>query len=119
LAGALSGLFGGLVGNQGGIRSAALLRVGLSTEVLVATATATALLVDAVRLPIYLATRGSELVQVWPLLLVLTAGVVVGTFVGVPILKTMRDELFRRLLALLLVALGVSLIVSTAIPPLS
>jgi uncharacterized membrane protein YfcA len=50
---------------------------------------------------------------------VLTAGVVVGTFVGVPILKTMRDELFRRLLALLLVALGMSLIVSAAIQPLS
>src|SRR5262245_34085093 len=36
VGGALSGLFGGLVGNQGGIRSAALLGFGLSTRQLVA-----------------------------------------------------------------------------------
>jgi hypothetical protein len=39
-AGALSGLFGGLVGNQGGIRAAALLGFDLRKEGFVATATA-------------------------------------------------------------------------------
>src|SRR5215216_825058 len=53
LAGLASGAFGGLVGNQGGIRSAALLRFGLSPEALVATATATAILVDVMRVPVY------------------------------------------------------------------
>ena len=115
LAGAVSGVFGGLVGNQGGIRSAALIRFGLPREALVATATATALLVDAARLPIYLATSLSELLELWPLVLVLTTGVIVGTLVGVPVLKAISEDLFRRLLALLLIGLGLSLILSVAL----
>lgn len=46
IAGALSGVFGGLVGNQGGIRSAALLGFDVSKESFVATATAIGLIVD-------------------------------------------------------------------------
>jgi len=46
VGGALSGFFGGLVGNQGGIRSAGLLGFDLPKEALVATATAIALIVD-------------------------------------------------------------------------
>jgi uncharacterized membrane protein YfcA len=49
IAGGLSGIFGGLVGNQGGIRSAALLGFDVSKESFVATATAIALLVDGFR----------------------------------------------------------------------
>ena len=56
--GLLSGLFGGLVGNQGGIRAAALLGFHLSPRAIVATATASALLVDAARVPVYLVTQG-------------------------------------------------------------
>jgi uncharacterized membrane protein YfcA len=52
VAGAASGAFGGLVGNQGGIRSAALQGFGLPKEAFVATATAIALIVDAVRMPV-------------------------------------------------------------------
>ena len=48
VAGVVSGLFGGLVGNQGGIRSAALLGFDLDKRAFVATATATGLIVDAV-----------------------------------------------------------------------
>ena len=116
-AGAASGIFGGLVGNQGGIRSAALLRFGLPREALVATATATALLVDAARLPVYLVISGSQLLELWPLILLLTAAVVVGTVAGVPVLKQMAEDQFRRLLAILLVALGLSLIVSPLLSP--
>jgi hypothetical protein len=46
MAGALSGLFGGLVGNQGGIRSAALMGFDINKEAFVATATAIGLVVD-------------------------------------------------------------------------
>jgi uncharacterized membrane protein YfcA len=49
--GILSGIFGGLVGNQGGIRAAALLGLRLQPQQIVATATAVALLVDAARVP--------------------------------------------------------------------
>ena len=52
VAGALSGLFGGLVGNQGGIRSAAMLGIEVPRDAFVATATATALMVDIARIPV-------------------------------------------------------------------
>jgi hypothetical protein len=111
VAGALSGLFGGLVGNQGGIRSAALLRFGLSREALVATATASALLVDFARIPIYAATSGGEIASRLPTVIALTAGAVIGTILGAPILRRLPELVFRRLLALLLIALGAMLIV--------
>lgn len=111
VAGGLSGVFGGLVGNQGGIRSAALLRFDLPREALVATATATALLVDAARLPVYVATNGGEMIREWPMVVLLTSGVLVGTFVGAPILRGVPEPAFRRVLAILLIALGAALIV--------
>ena len=61
IAGALSGLLGGLVGNQGGIRSAAMLGVDVPRQAFVGTATAVALIVDGARLPVYLATTGQEI----------------------------------------------------------
>ena len=60
-AGALSGLFGGLVGNQGGIRSAALLGFKLEKDQFVATATCIALMVDIARVPVYLSVQLSGL----------------------------------------------------------
>ncbi|MDQ3938522.1 MAG: sulfite exporter TauE/SafE family protein [Chloroflexota bacterium] len=111
VAGVLSGLFGGLVGNQGGIRSAALLRFDVSGPALVATATAIGLLVDLARVPVYLLTSASELAEMWPIVLTLTAGVLIGTVVGAPVLRRLPQPLFRRLLAFLLLALGILLIV--------
>lgn len=111
VAGVLSGLFGGLVGNQGGIRSAALLHFGLSRQAIVATATASALLVDAARVPIYAVTSASDIASHWPMIVILSAGVVIGTIVGTPILRRLPEPVFRRLLAWLLIALGVALIV--------
>jgi uncharacterized protein len=110
VAGAASGVFGGLVGNQGGIRSAALLRFDLSPRALVATATASAMLVDLARVPVYLATSGEEIVEGWPTVALLTAGVVVGTLVGAPVLRRLPEPVFRRALASLLIVLGVALI---------
>jgi len=108
-AGVLSGVFGGLVGNQGGIRSAALLRFNISGPALVATSTASGLLVDLARVPVYLVTTGGELLANWPIVLLLSAGVLVGTFAGAPILRRLPERHFRRLLALLLIGLGVLL----------
>ena len=108
-AGVLSGVFGGLVGNQGGIRSAALLRFNISGPALVATSTASGLLVDLARVPVYLVTTGGELLANWPIVLLLSAGVLVGTVAGAPILRRLPERHFRRLLALLLIGLGVLL----------
>lgn len=111
--GVLSGLFGGLVGNQGGIRAAALLGFQLPPRQLVATATASALLVDAARVPIYFVSAGAVIAESLQLLLVISAGVTVGTFIGVPILGRIPESAYRRLVGGLLIALGVSLAVLT------
>src|SRR5690242_3546751 len=84
IAGALSGIFGGLVGNQGGIRSAALLGFDVPKEAFVATATAIALLVDVFRMPVYAATQWGELRAAVPIMLIATAGVIAGTLAGQP-----------------------------------
>lgn len=107
VAGALSGFFGGLVGNQGGIRSAALLAFPLQRDAFVATATAIGLLVDAARLPVYLAGAWRELLDRWPLVLVATAGVVAGTLFGARLLRAIPERLFARLVGALILVLGV------------
>jgi uncharacterized membrane protein YfcA len=112
--GALSGLFGGLVGNQGGIRSAALLRFDLRPQALIATATASALLVDVARVPVYVVSNGDDLLDGWLLITFLAVGVVVGTLIGAPVLGRIPEHVFRRLLAVLLIGLGASLIVGVA-----
>lgn len=53
LGGLLSGFFGGLSGNQGALRSAFLVKAGLSKEVYVGTGAACTVLVDVVRLAVY------------------------------------------------------------------
>lgn len=106
-AGALSGLFGGLVGNQGGIRSAAMLGFGVPKESFVATATAIALFVDVARLPVYLLAQGDEIVALWPWLLVAVLGVVAGTLLGTRLLGRLPERAFRRVVAVLLVVLGI------------
>ncbi|MGQ0751224.1 MAG: TSUP family transporter [Betaproteobacteria bacterium] len=53
LGGALSGFFGGLAGMQGALRSAFLIKAGLSKEAYVATGAAIAFFIDVSRLSVY------------------------------------------------------------------
>lgn len=50
----LSGFFGGLSGHQGALRSAFLVRAGLSKEAFIATGVVIALVIDFTRIPYYL-----------------------------------------------------------------
>ena len=114
VAGALSGFLGGLVGNQGSIRTAGLLAYEVSPKAFVATATTVALIVDGARMPVYLATQGAEILALWPLLTVATCAVIVGTIVGIRILPRLPERNFRRTVAILLGVLGVSMLLSAA-----
>jgi uncharacterized protein len=109
LAGALSGALGGLVGNQGGIRSAGMLGFGVPRHAFVATATATALMVDAARMPVYAYAERNSVVALWPVVLLLTISVVIGTVFGKSALERIPETTFRRLVSLLLVVLGLSM----------
>jgi uncharacterized membrane protein YfcA len=111
IAGALSGLLGGLVGNQGGIRSAALLGFDLPKQQFVATATAVALFVDGARLPVYLAMQHREIAAIWPWVALATVGVIIGTLLGSRVLAGIPEAWFRRVLALILAILGVAMLV--------
>jgi uncharacterized protein len=105
-AGGVSGALGGIVGNQGGIRTAALLGFDVPKESFVATSTAIGLFVDAARMPVYLATEWRDIARIWPLVAIATIAVIVGTMVGARLLGRIRPELFRRIVAVLLIALG-------------
>jgi uncharacterized protein len=106
IAGAISGVFGGLVGNQGGIRSAALLGFDLERQAFVATATAIGLAVDAARMPVYFATQLTEIARIWPLVLIATVGTLTGTVLGIRTLRRIPEMVFRRIVAILLLVLG-------------
>ena len=106
IAGAVSGVFGGLVGNQGGVRSAAPLGFDLERQAFVATATAIGLVVDAARMPVYFATELAAIARIWPLVLIATAGTLAGTVIGVPTLRRIPETAFRRVVAILLLLLG-------------
>ena len=75
-------------------------------ESFVATASAIALFVDGARLPVYLATQGREIAALWPLVLVATVGVVIGTAFGTRALGRVPQRVFRQIVAGLLVVLG-------------
>ena len=111
--GALSGMLGGLVGNQGGIRSAALIGFELRKELFVGTATAIALFVDGARVPIYLYAQHDELNTHLTWILLAIAGVVAGTIVGSRALGRIPEVWFRRVLALVLTILGVAMLFRT------
>jgi uncharacterized membrane protein YfcA len=116
VAGAVSGALGGLVGNQGGIRTAAMLGFDVPKEAFVATATAIALFVDVARMPVYLATHGRALIQIWPVILMLTAAAAVGTAIGTRALGRIPQVIFRRAIAILLILLGAYMLIA---PPLT
>ncbi len=112
IAGASSGVLGGMVGNQGGIRTAALLGFDVPKESFVATSTAIGLFVDAARLPVYLATEWRDILAIWPLVATAVVAVVVGTALGTRVLGHLPQQLFRKVIAVLLVVLGIYMAVA-------
>jgi len=95
------------VGNQGGIRSAALLGFRLDPKAFVATATAIALVVDGARMPVYFFTSVETVQRLAPWIVVMVAGGIIGTLAGGGVLRRIPELYFRRLVSLLILALGV------------
>ena len=98
------------MGNQGGIRAAAMLTFGLTPDAFVATSTAIGLVVDLARMPVYFFSQSAEIFSRWPLLVLTTVGVVLGTLIGTYLLARIPKRLFRRLVSFLILLLGVAIL---------
>lgn len=114
LGGALSGFFGGLSGNQGALRSAFLLKAGLSKEAFVATGVISAVIVDAVRLTVYGTTILTEhFAQSQALLapvVVASLAAFGGAFVGKKLLRKVTLRALQLLVAVAMLIIGLGLI---------
>lgn len=108
--GAVAGGFGGLVGSQGPMRSAAMLGLKIRKEAYVATATAIGLSVDAVRLPVYFIEHGPKLLAIWPVIALATVAVLAGTLAGERVLRRIPEALFRRTVAVIIGLVGALLL---------
>ena len=110
VGGILSGFFGGLSGNQGALRSAFLIKAGLSKEAFIGTTVVVSTLVDFTRLSIY-ATRFTEtaLNENISLLSIVTLAAIAGAFVGNQLLKKITLRSLQIGIALLLILMSIGL----------
>jgi uncharacterized protein len=110
LGGVLSGFFGGLAGIQGALRSAFLIKSGLSKEAFIATGVIIASLVDITRLSVY-ASRftASGLSENLALLVSATLAAIAGAFAGSRLLTKVTFRSIRMLVAGMLVVISLAL----------
>lgn len=108
--GALSGFMGGLSGNQGALRTAFLIRAGLSKEAFIGTAVVVSTVVDFSRLGVYasrLDTTGLSTQA--PLLIVATGAALAGALLGHRLLKKVTLKHVQKIVAVMLLALALAL----------
>lgn len=104
--GVASGFFGGLVGNQGGLRAAGLMGFKLGKLQFVATMAAVALAVDIFRVPVYITVHAQELSQLVPEIILMSAGVIIGTVIGAPMLRRLPHKYFKWALSAIVIIVG-------------
>jgi len=110
IGGVLSGFFGGLSGNQGALRSAFLIKAGLSKEAFIATAVVVSTMVDFTRLSVY-ATRFSKsgLIENMSLVLWATLAGIAGAYIGNKLLKKITLRFLQVTVACMLIVLSLAL----------
>lgn len=115
LGGALSGFFGGLSGNQGALRSAFLLKSGLSKEAFVATGVVSAVIVDAARLVVYgtgfMADHLAKSHELFAPVAVGTICAFIGSFVGKRVLQRVTLHTVQIMVAVAMLLIGSGLAV--------
>ena len=115
IGGVISGFFGGLSGNQGALRSAFLLKTGLSKNAFIATGIASAIFIDASRLIIYViripsdhVTESQELIIS---ILVGTVCALCGSFIGKQFLQKVTIKIIRIIVTAAMMLIGTALLV--------
>ena len=105
--GFLSGLIGGLIGNQGAIRSLYLLNYKLEKQELIVSAALIAVVIDLTRIPVYAYANYRYLTDNFLLLALVILASIAGTLIGSRILPQVSSELFKRIILVALLLLGV------------
>ncbi|MBX2992151.1 MAG: TSUP family transporter [Bacteroidetes bacterium] len=103
LGGVFSGFFGGLSGHQGALRSAFLIRAGLSKEAFIATGVVIACLIDVSRLSVYAQHIVADGIQENTVLLIAaTLSAFIGAYAGNRLLKKVTMKAVQATVAVLL-----------------
>jgi len=110
LGGLLSGFFGGLSGNQGALRSAFLIRAGLSKEQFIATGVVIACLVDVSRLLLYTDKflAGASSAHLTPVLCA-TVSAFAGAWIGARLVKKVTIKAVQITVGVMLMIFSVLL----------
>lgn len=108
--GLMSGFFGGLSGHQGALRSAFLLKSGLSKEQFLGTGVVIACAVDVSRISVYYPYFSLDRMedQAW-LLIVAIASAFLGTFLGNRLVKKVTMRSIQMLVSLMLLGIAIGL----------
>jgi uncharacterized membrane protein YfcA len=61
-------------------------------------------------MPAYAVMQRKQVLEIWPVLLLTTIGVVAGTMAGERVLRRIPEPLFRRVVSFVILALGISLL---------
>jgi uncharacterized membrane protein YfcA len=111
LGGLLSGFFGGLAGMQGALRSAFLIKAGLTKEAYVATGAAIAFLIDVSRLSVYAQLILQHRAELdYPVLAAAVIAALAGALLGNRYLPSVTLTGIRGIVAALLFAVALGLI---------
>lgn len=110
IGGFLSGFFGGLSGMQGALRSAFLIKAGLSKEAFAGTTVVISSLVDITRLSIY-STQISVVgvTDNLPLILCSIFSAIIGAYIGNRLLKKVTLRFLQVVVAILLICISIGL----------
>ncbi len=108
--GILSGFFGGLSGNQGALRSAFLIRLGLSKESFIASGVMVACMIDVSRLTVYSSHfpdfTDKKLIS---MLMLAVFSAFLGAFIGNRLIKKITIESLQFLVSIFLIAFSIAL----------
>jgi uncharacterized membrane protein YfcA len=110
IGGALSGFFGGLSGNQGALRSAFLIKAGLSKEAFIGTAVVISTFVDFTRLSVYASGFNLEdITDNLTLVICATLSAMIGAYIGNKLLKKVTIRFLQVTVAVMLIVISVGL----------
>jgi uncharacterized protein len=108
--GLVSGFFGGLSGHQGALRSAFLIRCGLSRESFIATGVVIACIVDLTRLSVYAAHFSSSgISENIFLLITASASAFMGVVIGKRLVKKVKMRTIQVIVSIMLSIIAVGL----------